>query len=78
MAILKHLSSKSANYGKALEYLIFQHDERNGRPLRDENGNRMLREEYYLDGMNCDGSLFFALYVLDPIIFGNEDSAFAF
>ena len=54
VAILKHLSSKSANYGKALEYLIFQHDERNGRPLRDENGNRMLREEYYLDGMNCD------------------------
>ena len=54
MAILKHLSSKSANYGKALEYLIFQHDERSGRPLRDENGNRMLREEYYLDGMNCD------------------------
>ena len=54
MAILKHLSSKSANYGKALEYLIFQHDEHSGRPLRDENGNRMLREEYYLDGMNCD------------------------
>ena len=54
MAILKHLSSKSANYGKALEYLIFQHDERSGRPLRDENGNRMLREEYYLDGINCD------------------------
>ena len=54
VAILKHLSSKSANYGKALEYLIFQHDEHSGRPLRDENGNRMLREEYYLDGMNCD------------------------
>ena len=54
MAILKHLSSKNANYGKALEYLIFQHDEHSGRPLRDENGNRMLREEYYLDGMNCD------------------------
>ena len=54
VAILKHLSSKSANYGKALEYLIIQHDEHNGRPLRDENGNRMLREEYYLDGMNCD------------------------
>ena len=54
VAILKHLSSKNANYGKALEYLIFQHDEQSGRPLRDENGNRMLREEYYLDGMNCD------------------------
>ena len=54
VAILKHLSSKNANYGKALEYLIFQHDEHSGRPIRDENGNRMLREEYYLDGINYD------------------------
>ena len=54
MTILKHLSSKSANYGKALEYLIFQHNERSEHPLRDNNGNRMLREEYYLDRMNYD------------------------
>ena len=50
----QHLSSKSANYGKALKYLIFQHDEHNCRQLRDENGNRMQRKEYYLDGMNSD------------------------
>ena len=54
VTILKNLSTKNANYGKALEYLIFQHDEHNCRPLRDENGNRMLREEYYLDRMNYD------------------------
>lgn len=53
MAILKHLSSKNADYGKALEYLIFQHNERTQQPLLDNNGNKILREEYYLDGLNC-------------------------
>ena len=45
MAVLKHLSSKNADYGKALEYLIFQHDERTQKPVLDSNGNRILREE---------------------------------
>lgn len=53
MAVLKHLSVKNANYGKALEYLIFQHDERTQKPILDTNGNQILREEYYLDGINC-------------------------
>lgn len=54
MAILKHLSSKSSDYGKALEYLMFQHNERTQKPMLDANGNMMLREEYYLNGLNCD------------------------
>ena len=39
MAVLKHLSSKSADYAKALEYLMFQHDERTQKPILDEKGN---------------------------------------
>lgn len=53
VAVLKHLSSKSSDYGKALEYLMFQHNERTQKPILDDNGNRILREEYYLDGLNC-------------------------
>lgn len=53
MAILKHLSSKSADYAKALEYLMFQHNERTQKPILDEKGNMVLRDEYYLDGLNC-------------------------
>lgn len=53
MAILKHLSSKNSNYGKALDYLIFQHNEFTQKPVLDRNGNRQLREEYLLDGLNC-------------------------
>ena len=38
MAILKHIASKNSDYSKALEYLMFEHDEKTGRTLRDENG----------------------------------------
>lgn len=54
MAILKHITSKNADYGEAQRYLIFQHDESTGKPILDENGNMILREEYYIDGINCD------------------------
>ena len=54
MAILKHIASKSSNYGAALEYLIFKHDELRKTPILDQNGNRIMRDEYYLDGLNCE------------------------
>ena len=54
MAILKHIASKNADYGETERYLIFQHDEYTQKPILDDNGNMLLREEYYLDGINCD------------------------
>ena len=54
MAILKHIASKNADYGEAQRYLIFQHDEYAGKPILDENGKMQFREEYYLDGVECD------------------------
>ena len=60
MAILKHIASKSRNYNKALEYLMFQHNEFTQKPMRDDYGNMLLREEYYLDGLNCDPFTFSA------------------
>ena len=54
MAILKHIASKNADYGEAERYLIFQHDEYTQKPVLDENGHMIIREEYYLDGVNCD------------------------
>lgn len=54
MAILKHIASKSANYGAALEYLVFEHDEIRKVPVLDENGSRIMRKEFYLDGLNCE------------------------
>ncbi len=45
MAILKHFASKSSNYGASLDYVLFDHDEKSGKVLRDANGNRILRRQ---------------------------------
>lgn len=60
MAILKHIASKNADYGEAERYLIFQHDAYTQKPILDENGHMLIREEYYLDGINCDPFTFAA------------------
>ena len=54
MAVLKHIASKNADYGEALNYLLFQHNEENGKPILDEMGRMVLRTEYYMDGILCD------------------------
>lgn len=54
MAILKHIASKNADYGEAQRYLMFQYDEYTGKPILDGKGRLIPREEYYLDGINCD------------------------
>lgn len=54
MAIIKHIKSRNANYSDALEYLLFQHNEKTGKPILDDSGRKLLREEFYMDGLNCD------------------------
>ena len=54
MAVIKHIASKNADYGEAERYLIFQHNEYTQKPILDDEGNMILRDEYYLDGLNCD------------------------
>lgn len=51
MAILKHIKSRNANYFDALNYLPYQHDEKSGKPILDEYGNKLLREEFYMEGI---------------------------
>ena len=53
MATLKHLSSKNADYGAAEQYLLFQHDEFSGKPILDENGRLIPREDYRISSLNC-------------------------
>lgn len=53
MAILKHIKSRNVNYAAALDYLIYQHDEVSSKPILDEYGHKLLREEFYMDGLNC-------------------------
>ena len=54
VAVIKHIASKNADYGESERYLIFQHNEYTQKPVLDENGRMILRDVYYLDGLNCD------------------------
>ena len=54
MAVIKHIASKNADYGESERYLIFQHNEYTQKPILDDEGHMILRNEYYLDGLNCD------------------------
>ena len=47
-------NTKNTDYGEAQRYLMFQYDEYTGKPILDESGRLIPREEYYLDGINCD------------------------
>ena len=58
MAVLKHIASKNADYSQIIDYMLFQHDEFTMKPVLDENGRMILREEYYIDGINCEPMLF--------------------
>ncbi len=53
MATIKHISSKNADYGAAEQYLTFEHDEFTMKPVRDEAGRMVPREDYRIDTVNC-------------------------
>ena len=60
MATIKHISSKNADYGAAEAYLTFEHDEFTMKPVLDENGRLIPRNDYRMETLNC-GNEDFAL-----------------
>ena len=58
MAILKHISSKNADYGAAEKYLTFAHDEFTMKPVLAENGRLVPRGDYRIAALNCGGEDF--------------------
>ena len=53
MATFKHLSSKNADYGAAEKYLLFEHDEFTNKPVFDESGRLLPRENCRFATLNC-------------------------
>ena len=49
MAIVKHIKSRNANYSAAINYLLFEHDEKTGKKIVDESRRGILRKEFYMD-----------------------------
>ena len=58
MAILKHIPIKNRYYSSAVEYLTCQFDEYTNEPVLDEKGRIMEREEYMIEGVNCEVDTF--------------------
>ena len=54
MAVIKHISVKGSNGGDALNYVLYKHNEATGELIVDSRGNPIMRDEYYLDGINCE------------------------
>ena len=54
MAVIKHISVKGSNGRDALNYVLYKHNERTGELIVDGRGNPVMRDEYYLDGINCE------------------------
>ncbi|MDD3220719.1 MAG: hypothetical protein PHC41_12345 [Lachnospiraceae bacterium] len=54
MALIKHIASRNSNYGDSIEYLLFQHNEITGKPILDDQGRLQYRNEYFMDGINCE------------------------
>ena len=54
MAVIKHIKIRDSNYDAATDYLCFKHDEFTSKPILNEYGEMIPRDEYLLDGLNCD------------------------
>ena len=53
LATIKHISSKNSNYGAAEAYLTFQHDEFTNKPILDERGRMIPRDDYRIGTILC-------------------------
>ena len=76
MAILKHISSKNANYGDAEKYLTFEHDEFTMKPTLDADGRLIPRVDYRISSLNCGGEDFAVACMRSNLRYGkNQRSA---
>lgn len=56
--ILKYNPFFGGSYSESVDYLIYQHDPITKAKLYDENGNRLIRPVYLMDGIGCTPSAF--------------------
>ena len=53
MAVIKHIAIKNQSYSAAIDYLQYKHDEFTNKPILDEQGRMILRDEFIIEGINC-------------------------
>ncbi len=58
MAIIKHIPVKNRYYSAAVEYLTCKFDENTMKPLEDAKGRRIMRDNFLIEGINCEVDTF--------------------
>lgn len=58
MATVKHIKIKNQNYNSTIQYLTYQHNEFTNKPILDENGNMIVRDDFLIEGINCSPASF--------------------
>ena len=74
MATFKHISSKNARYSDAEKYLLFEHDEFTMKPILDDNGRLIPRQDYRIAALNCDGQDFAVACMRANLKYGKNQS----
>ena len=74
LATFKHLSSKNADYGNAEKYLLFEHDEFTNKPVLDESGRLIPRENCRFVTLNCGGDDFAIACMKSNLHYGKNRS----
>lgn len=58
MAIIKHIPVKNRYYSAAVEYLTCKFDEHTMKPLMDAKGRMIMRDNFLIEGINCEVDTF--------------------
>ena len=74
MAIIKHIPIKNRYYSSAVEYLTCQFDEYTNEPVLDEKGRIVEREEYLIEGVNCEVDTFGAECIETNRFYGKNNA----
>ena len=74
LATFKHLSSKNADYGAAEKYLLFEHDEFTNKPILDENGRLIPRDNCRFTTLNCGNDDFAIACMKSNLHYGKNRS----
>ena len=74
MAILKHIPINNRYYSSAVEYLTCQFDEYTNEPILDEKGRIVEREEYLIEGVNCEVDTFGAECIETNRFYGKNNA----
>ena len=74
LATFKHLSSKNADYGAAEKYLLFEHDKFTNKPILDENGRLIPRDNCRFANLNCGDDDFAIACMKSNLYYGKNRS----